>query len=57
MDEETMRWLLEKDNPSVRYFTLKYLLDEPERDRQVRAEHKVLHESWFQYNPSPEVIT
>ncbi len=29
-------WLLEKDNPSVRYFALKDLLDKPEDDSEVR---------------------
>jgi len=29
-------WLLEKDNPSVRYFTLKYILDKPEDDPEIR---------------------
>jgi hypothetical protein len=28
-------WLLEKDNPSVRYFTLTEILDKPESDREV----------------------
>ena len=28
-------WLLEKDNPSVRYFTLTEILDKPEDDRDV----------------------
>lgn len=28
-------WLLEEDNPSVRYFTLKNILDRPEDDKEV----------------------
>lgn len=30
-------WLLEKENPSVRYFTLKDILDKPEEDAEVQA--------------------
>lgn len=30
-------WLLEKENPSVRYFALKDLLDRPEEDQDVQA--------------------
>ena len=37
MTATTIDWLLEKDNPSVRYFTLRYLLDRPDDDREVRA--------------------
>src|SRR3970040_802413 len=33
----TLDWLLEKDNPSVRYFALRHLLYRPEEDREVRA--------------------
>lgn len=29
-------WLLEKDNPSVRYFTLTEILDKPENDHEVK---------------------
>ena len=29
-------WLLEKDNPSVRCFTLTDILDKPENDSEVR---------------------
>ncbi len=28
-------WLLEADNPSVRYFTLRYILEKPEHDPEV----------------------
>lgn len=35
--DQTMDWLLETDNPSVRYFTLRHLLDKPEGDAEVRA--------------------
>jgi len=37
MTATTIDWLLEKDNPSVRYFTLRYLLDRPDDDREVGA--------------------
>ncbi len=30
-------WLLEKENPSVRYFTLKDILDKPEEDAEVQS--------------------
>jgi hypothetical protein len=29
------RWLLEEDNPSVRYFTLRDILERPERDPET----------------------
>ncbi|WP_424358823.1 nitrogen fixation protein NifH [Methanocella sp. MCL-LM] len=34
---ETIEWLLELSEPSVRYFTLRDLLDRPEDDPEVRA--------------------
>ncbi len=34
--ERTLAWLLEENNPSMRYFTLKDLLNKPENDRQVQ---------------------
>jgi len=33
-------WLLEKDNPSVRYFTLSQILDKPQDSSKVRAAKK-----------------
>lgn len=30
------KWLLEKENPSVRYFALKHILDKPENDTEVQ---------------------
>lgn len=45
MDERTIEWLLDKENPSVRYLTLKHLLDQPEEDRQVRAAHRAIMQS------------
>jgi len=36
-------WLLEEENPSVRYFTLKDLLDKPENDPEVRrSKHAIM---------------
>ncbi|MFT3951695.1 MAG: nitrogen fixation protein NifH [Oscillospiraceae bacterium] len=36
-------WLLEEDNPSVRYFTLKHILDKPENDPEVQmAKDKIM---------------
>ncbi|MGE5396829.1 MAG: hypothetical protein ACM3MK_04755 [Chitinophagales bacterium] len=34
---ETIEWLLEKDNPSVRYLALTRLLNQPENDKEVLA--------------------
>ena len=36
LDSNTVNWLLEEDNPSVRYFTLVDLLDQSERDSGVK---------------------
>jgi len=35
-------WLLEENNPSVRYFTLKNILDKPENDTDVQAARQEL---------------
>lgn len=36
-------WLLEQNNPSVRYFTLKNILDRPDDDKEVRvAKHEIM---------------
>lgn len=37
MTDPVMEWLLEKENPSVRYFTLTSLLDRPTDDPDVKA--------------------
>ncbi len=37
MNNQTVDWLLEPDNPSVRYFTLRHLLDRSEEDAEVQA--------------------
>lgn len=38
-------WLLEKDNPSVRYFTLKHLLDCPDDDREMQSARRAIMRS------------
>lgn len=37
LNEDPVDWLLEAENPSVRYFTLTELLDKPESDGEVAA--------------------
>jgi hypothetical protein len=41
----TIDWLLETDNPSVRYFTLRHLLDKPKGDSEVRAAKRAIMDS------------
>jgi hypothetical protein len=41
----TLDWLLEKDNPSVRYFALRDLLDRAEDDREVQAARRAIMRS------------
>ncbi|HTX43315.1 MAG TPA: nitrogen fixation protein NifH [Methanocella sp.] len=38
-------WLLEEDNPSVRYFSLRDILERPEGDADVRAAKRAIMES------------
>src|SRR3972149_4572033 len=45
MTDNVLDWLLEKENPSVRYFTLKYLLDHSEEDREVQAARRAIMKS------------
>ncbi len=45
MYDQTMDWLLEKDNPSVRYFALRYLLDYDERDKAVCTARRAIMQS------------
>jgi hypothetical protein len=40
-----LEWLLEKDNPSVRCFALKHLLDRPEDDADVQAARRAIMRS------------
>ncbi|MBI4790382.1 MAG: nitrogen fixation protein NifH [Chloroflexi bacterium] len=39
---QVLNWLLEKENASVRYFTLRYLLDQSENEREVRAARRAI---------------
>ena len=45
MDDETMNWLLEKDNPSVRYHALTTLLDLDETDPEVVRSRRAVMET------------
>jgi hypothetical protein len=45
MNAATVDWLLEKDNPSVRYFTLRHLLDRPDDDREVQSARRAIMRS------------
>ncbi|MBI3362713.1 MAG: nitrogen fixation protein NifH [Chloroflexi bacterium] len=45
MITKTIDWLVEKDNPSVRYFTLRHLLDRPDDDREVQAARRAIVKS------------
>jgi hypothetical protein len=45
MNDQTIAWLLEKDNPSVRYFALRHLLDRAAADREVQAARRAIMQS------------
>ena len=45
-------WLLEKENPSVRYFTLKHILDRPENDTEVQQAKSDI----MRYGIVPEIL-
>lgn len=45
LKESPIDWLLEKTNPSVRYFTLREILDKSEEDPQVMAAKQAIPES------------
>jgi hypothetical protein len=45
MHDKTIDWLLEKDNPSVRYSTLRHLLDRSDDDRDVQAARRAIMQS------------
>ncbi len=46
IDQETIDWLLEPDNPSVRYWTLQYLQDKtPNHPEVVQAQDSVMESS------------
>ncbi len=36
LNSNVLNWLLDPDNPSVRYFALRTLLDRPEEDAEVQ---------------------
>ncbi|MBA4380676.1 MAG: nitrogen fixation protein NifH, partial [Anaerolinea sp.] len=45
MNSKLIEWLSEKENPSVRYFTLRLLLDRPEDDPEVQAARRAIMQS------------
>lgn len=42
---DATKWLLEEENPSVRYFTLKDILDKPEHDQEVQKAKREIMQS------------
>ena len=42
---DPLPWLLEAENPSVRYFALRELLDRGRDDRDVRSAHAAVMQS------------
>ncbi len=45
LNADPLPWLLEPDNPSVRYFALRDLLDRPEHDADLRAARAAIMDS------------
>jgi len=45
MNAKTLNWLLEQENPSMRYFTMRYLLSKPEGDSELKATGRVIMSS------------
>lgn len=44
---QVIRWLLEKNQPSVRYYTLRELLDKPKSDSEVKEAYSLIpHRGW-----------
>ena len=41
---DSVSWLLEKDDPGVRYLALRDLMDLPADDRELRAARKAAHQ-------------
>ena len=39
---DVVEWLLEEDQPSIRYLTLTRLLDKPENDAAVKSAHDAI---------------
>lgn len=52
LNADATDWLLEEQDPSVRYFALKDLLDRPEDDRQVQAAKRDI----MQYGIVPDIL-
>jgi hypothetical protein len=50
--KEIQQWLLEDDNPSVRYFTLRDIVGLEESNDKVSKAHKKIMES----GPVPEIL-
>ncbi|HLA42083.1 MAG TPA: hypothetical protein VJZ27_01530, partial [Aggregatilineales bacterium] len=45
-DDQFIHWLLESEIPSIRYFTRRDLLDQPESNAEVQAaRHDIMHSS------------
>ncbi len=42
MSDQVLDWLLEKENPSVRYFALRDLLGRPKDDRELKAARRAI---------------
>jgi hypothetical protein len=53
MRDKTIAWLLEKDNPSVSYFTLRHLLDRSDDDRDVQ----IARQSIMKCGPVQQILT
>lgn len=47
LQADTANWLLEEENPSVRYFTLRDIMDKPEHDPEVQKAKREIMESGF----------
>ncbi len=49
---DPLHWLLEEENPSVRYFTLKHILDKPKDDPEVQLARQRI----MQYGIVPDIL-
>ena len=45
VEKSLVRWLLEEENPSIRYFTLRDVLDKPEDALELQAAKAAIFES------------
>jgi hypothetical protein len=52
LNKDPTNWLLEKNNPSVRYFTLSEILEKPENDHQV----KTTKDEIMKKGPVPKIL-